>query len=63
MANEIYCKTWWGDAPNTARSMDVEPNCSILDGQLEMQKRVESESAVQESTFCASRILNGIANI
>ena len=37
MANEIYDVTWWGDAPNTARSLENSyENALILGGQLEM---------------------------
>jgi len=64
MANEIYDVTWWGDAPNTARSLENSyENALILGGQLEMQKRIESESGTQENTICASNKLHNTANI
>lgn len=64
MANESYCVSWWGDAPNTARSLeDVTPNCDLLGGQLSMQKRIESEGGIQESTYCASLIFNSLSNL
>jgi len=63
MANEIYNVTWWGDVPNTTRSLENSyEDALILGGQLEMQKRIESESGVQESTYCASLKFNEIAN-
>lgn len=63
MANEIYNVTWWGDAPYTARSLEIGyADGVILGGQLEMQSRIESESGVQESTFCASLKFNELAN-
>lgn len=61
MANEIYCKTWWGDAPNTART--VNGSCDLLQGQFNLVTRVNSESGTVENTFCAAKKLHSIANI
>ena len=63
MANEIYNVTWWGDAPWTARSLQLGYEDGVLlGGQLEMQNRVEADGGVQESTFCASLKINELAN-
>ena len=63
MANEIYNVTWWGDAPFTARSLEIGyADGVILGGQLEAQARAESSGYTQESTLCAANKLHELAN-
>lgn len=63
MANEIYNRTWWGDASYTARTLlDGYYEGVVVGGQLEMQSRVETDGGTLEYAYCASDKLHKLAN-
>jgi hypothetical protein len=61
MANEIYCRTWWGDAAKTAQM--VNGSCDLIQGQLDLENRITADGGVVKQTFCIALELHKIANI
>lgn len=67
MANEIYSRTWWGDAYNTAESISKNPSVEEEDlllfySQFRLKERVIAESATMEGAYCIAQELHKIAN-
>lgn len=59
MANEIYNKTWWGDAIKTANAVNDKPD--LFNSQSEMKQRVDSDGGVYEAQLCVSNEIHKIA--
>ena len=60
MANEIYNRTWWGDAIRTANAVNDKP--SFFKSQFDLKDRVDTEGGTFESQLCVSNEIHKIAN-
>jgi len=61
MANEIYNRTYWGDAINTANIVNDKP--SFFKSQFDLKDRVTTETSTFEAQLCVSDNLHKIANL
>ena len=64
MANEIYNRTWWGDAGKTAYSLLYGyGDADLLGGQLTIIQRTESEGGTVENSYCVAQKIHTDENI